>query len=150
MSLSDKAAELGAWGLENGHRALLAITGGRFPKRVLGMQTLELHTIGRTSGQRRSTMLTAPIYEPDRVVVVASKGGHSDNPDWYKNLAANPDVEITVDEVTSTWTATAASADEKSQLWPRITKAYSGYEGYQKRTDRDIPVVVLTPRRITG
>ncbi|NMD54028.1 MULTISPECIES: nitroreductase/quinone reductase family protein [Tsukamurella] len=146
MSLSDKVTELGAWGLENGHRALLAITGGRFPKRVLGMQTLELHTIGRTSGQRRSTMLTAPIYEPDRVVVVASKGGHSDNPDWYKNLAANPDVEVTVDDVTSPWTAKAATPDEKARLWPQITKAYSGYEGYQKRTDRDIPVVVLTPR----
>ncbi|AUN40767.1 nitroreductase/quinone reductase family protein [Tsukamurella tyrosinosolvens] len=146
MSLSDKVTELGAWGLENGHRALLAITGGRFPKRVLGMQTLELHTIGRTSGQRRSTMLTAPIYGPDRVVVVASKGGHSDNPDWFKNLAANPDVEITVDEVTSPWTAKAATADEKARLWPQITKAYSGYEGYQKRTERDIPVVVLTPR----
>ncbi|RDB48869.1 nitroreductase/quinone reductase family protein [Tsukamurella tyrosinosolvens] len=146
MSLSDKVTELGAWGLENGHRALLAITGGRFPKRVLGMQTLELHTIGRTSGQRRSTMLTAPIYGPDRVVVVASKGGHSDNPDWFKNLAANPDVEITVDEVTSQWTAKAATADEKAGLWPQITKAYSGYEGYQKRTERDIPVVVLTPR----
>ena len=45
MSLSDKAAEIGAWALENGHRALLALTGGRFPRRVLGMQTLELHTI---------------------------------------------------------------------------------------------------------
>ncbi|MGC5026072.1 nitroreductase/quinone reductase family protein [Tsukamurella sp. DT100] len=146
MSLSDKVTELGAWGLENGHRALLAITGGRFPKRVLGMQTLELHTIGRKSGQRRSTMLTAPIYGPDRVVVVASKGGHSDNPDWFKNLAANPDVEITVDEVTSPWTAKAADPAEKAHLWPQITKAYSGYEGYQKRTDRDIPVVVLTPR----
>lgn len=146
MSLSDKVTELGAWGLENGHRALLAITGGRFPKRVLGMQTLELHTIGRKSGQRRSTMLTAPIYGPDRVVVVASKGGHSDNPDWFKNLSANPDVEITVDEVTSPWTAKAATADEKARLWPQITKAYSGYEGYQKRTERDIPVVVLTPR----
>ncbi|MET9329232.1 nitroreductase/quinone reductase family protein [Tsukamurella sp. NPDC003166] len=146
MSLSDKVTEMGAWGLENGHRALLAVTGGRFPKRVLGMQTLELHTIGRRSGQRRSTMLTAPIYGPDRVVVVASKGGHSDNPDWFKNLAANPDVEITVDEVTRPWTAKAATAEEKAALWPQIVKAYSGYEGYQKRTDRDIPVVICTPR----
>ncbi|KXO88729.1 nitroreductase [Tsukamurella pulmonis] len=146
MSLSDKAAEIGAWALENGHRALLALTGGRFPRRVLGMQTLELHTIGRKSGQRRSTMLTAPIYGPDRIVVIASKGGHSEHPDWYKNLAANPEVEVTVDEVTGPWTAVAATADEKARLWPQITKVYSGYEGYQKRTDRDIPVVILTPR----
>lgn len=146
MSLSDKAAEIGAWGLENGHRALLAITGGRFPKRVLGMQTLELHTIGRKSGQRRSTMLTAPIFGPDRVVVVASKGGHSEHPDWFKNLVANPQVEVTVDGVTTSWTATAASPEEKARLWPRIVETYRGYDGYQQRTDRDIPVVVLTPR----
>lgn len=146
MSPSDKVTELGAWCLENGHRALLAITGGRFPKRVLGMQALELHTVGRTSGRRRSTMLTAPIYEPGRIVVVASKGGHSDHPDWFKNLAANPEVEVTVDEATSAWTAKAADAEEKARLWPRIVQAYSGYGGYQKRTDRDIPVVVLTPR----
>ncbi len=146
MSLNDKVTELGAWVLENGHRALLAITGGRFPKRVLGMQTLELHTTGRKSGQRRSTMLTAPIFEPDRIVVVASKGGHSDHPDWFKNLAADPAVEVTVDEVTGPWTAKAATAEEKAQLWPRIIKSYSGYDGYQKRTDRDIPVVILTPR----
>lgn len=146
MNISDKVTEFGAWGLENGHRALLALTGGRFPKRMLGMQPLELHTVGRKSGQRRSTMLTAPIYEADRVVVVASKGGHSDHPDWYKNLAANPDVEITVDEATTAWTAKAATTEEKARLWPRITTVYRGYEGYQKRTDRDIPVVILTPR----
>ncbi|BDH57691.1 nitroreductase/quinone reductase family protein [Tsukamurella sp. PLM1] len=146
MTLNDTAAAAGAWTLENGHRALLAITGGRFPRRMLGMQTLELHTIGRRSGQRRSTMLTAPVFEKDRVVVVASKGGHSENPDWFKNLAANPDVEITVDEVTTPWTARAATPEEKKQLWPQIVKTYRGYDGYQKRTDRDIPVVICTPR----
>lgn len=146
MTISDKVTEAGAWGLENGHRLLLALTGGRFPKKVLGMQTLELHTIGRTSGQRRSTLLTAPLYSKDRVVVVASKGGHSTNPDWYKNLAANPDVEITVDDVTTPWTARTATPAEKDELWPRIIEAYSGYDGYQQRTDRDIPVVICTPR----
>ena len=59
MTISDFGASAGAWLLENGHRTLLAVTGGRFPKKLLGMQTLELHTIGRKSGQRRSTMLTA-------------------------------------------------------------------------------------------
>ncbi|GAA2382710.1 hypothetical protein GSI01S_05_01600 [Gordonia sihwensis NBRC 108236] len=146
MKLSDTIASAGAWVLENGHRALLAITGGRFPKRMLGMQTLELHTIGRKSGQRRSTMLTAPIYSADQIVVVASKGGHSDHPDWYKNLAANPDVEVTVDGTTTSWTARRASAEEKSRLWPSIVKINPGYEGYQRKTDRDIPVVILTPR----
>lgn len=92
----DKMVEAGAWALEHGHRTMLKLTGGRWPKRIMGMQPVELHTTGRRSGQRRSTMLTAPICEPDRVIVVASKGGHSDHPDWYKNLVANPEVEITV------------------------------------------------------
>ncbi|GAB3135266.1 nitroreductase/quinone reductase family protein [Tsukamurella serpentis] len=146
MTTSDKVAELGARALEGGHRALLALTGGRFPRRLLGMQTLELHTIGRKSGQRRSTMLTAPIYSAERLVLVASKGGHSTDPDWFRNLAANPDVEITVDEVTTPWTTRVAGDAEKAQLWPQIVKVYKGYEGYQKRTERNIPVVICTPR----
>jgi deazaflavin-dependent oxidoreductase (nitroreductase family) len=88
--------EAGAWLLETGHRALLAVTGGRFPRTVAGMQPVELHTIGRRSGQRRSTLLTAPIDEDGRVVLVASKGGHRDHPQWYRNLVVNPEVELTV------------------------------------------------------
>ena len=146
MNFSDLFAAVGAKVLENGHRALLAVTGGRFPKTLLGMQTLELHTIGRKSGQRRSTMLTAPIYGPDEIVVVASKGGHSVDPDWFKNLVANPEVEVTVDEQTTAWTARRASAQEKARLWPILVKANSGYQGYQDKTARDIPVVILNPR----
>ncbi|MEJ9080823.1 MULTISPECIES: nitroreductase/quinone reductase family protein [Gordonia] len=146
MNLHDMTASVGAWILENGHRTLLTVTGGRFPKKMLGMQTLELHTVGRKSGQRRSTMLTAPVYEPDRIVVVASKGGHSEHPDWFKNLVAQPDVEVTVDDVTTEWTAHHADSAEKAALWPTIVKANPGYDGYQQRTDRDIPVVILRPR----
>jgi deazaflavin-dependent oxidoreductase (nitroreductase family) len=146
MQTPDRLLDVGAWMLENGHRTLLKVTGGRWPKRINGMQTLELHTIGRTSGQRRSTMLTAPICEPDRVVLVASKGGHSDHPDWYKNLRANPEVELTIDDRTTPWTARTAEGEERAALWPAVTRAYRGYDGYQRNTDREIPVVVCTPR----
>ena len=145
MRTPDKVAEIGGWMLENGHRTLLKLSGGRFPRRIMGMQTLELHTIGRTSGLRRSTMLSAPICEPDRIVVVASKGGHQHHPDWYKNLAANPLVEITLDDRTRPMRARTASPEEKAVLWPQITKAYRGYAGYQRNTDRDIPVVICEP-----
>lgn len=147
MRIPDKAIEVGAWMLENGHRALLKISGGRFPRNILGMQPVELHTIGRKSGQRRSTMLSAPICEDQRVVLVASKGGHQDHPDWYKNLVANPDVELTIDGRLRSMRARTASADEKAELWPTIVAAYKGYEGYQRNTDRDIPVVVCEPSR---
>ncbi|HEY1444640.1 MAG TPA: nitroreductase/quinone reductase family protein, partial [Acidimicrobiales bacterium] len=98
--MGDKAIEAGAWMLEHGHRALLTLSGGRFPKTVGGMQPVELTTIGRKTGLRRATLLTSPIYEEDRVVLVASKGGYSDNPIWYKNLVANPAVEIKVGDRT--------------------------------------------------
>jgi deazaflavin-dependent oxidoreductase (nitroreductase family) len=143
--MSDKAIEAGAWMLEHGHRALLKLSGGRFPKKVGGMQPVELHTIGRKTGQRRGTLLTSPIYGEDCVVLVASKGGHSDDPIWYKNLVANPDVEITVGERTRKMRARTATPDEKATLWPELVKAYKGYDSYQRNTTRDIPVVILEP-----
>jgi deazaflavin-dependent oxidoreductase (nitroreductase family) len=145
MPQSDRLIAMGAWTLEHGHRALLKLSGGRYPRTILGMQPVELHTTGRTSGQRRSTMLTAPICEEQRVVLVASKGGYQDHPDWYKNLAANPKVEVTVAEQTRAMTARTATPEEKAELWPRIVATYKGYAGYQRNTDRDIPVVICEP-----
>jgi deazaflavin-dependent oxidoreductase (nitroreductase family) len=146
MPQSDAVASIGAWMLENGHRALLAVTGGRWPRRLAGMQTLELHVIGRTSGQKRSTLLTAPICEDDRVVIVASKGGHSDHPQWYKNLVVNPDVEITINGETRAMRARTASSDERDELWEQITSRFRNYASYQASTDREIPVVVCEGR----
>lgn len=145
MRTPDRVIEIGAWCLENAHRVLHNLSGGRFPRRVLGMTPVELHTTGRKSGQRRTTLLTSPICEQDRVVLVASKGGHSDHPDWYKNLAATPEVELTIEGRTSGYVARTATAEEKAELWPRIVGAYRGYEGYQRNTDREIPVVICTP-----
>lgn len=145
MLQSDVLASIGAWTLENGHRVILAATGGRWPKKLAGMQTLELHVIGRKSGLKRSTLLTAPICEDDRVVLVASKGGHSDDPQWYKNLVVNPDVEITIDGETRAMKARTASSDERDELWSQITNEFKNYAGYQASTDRQIPVVVCEP-----
>ena len=145
MPKSDLLASTGAWVLENGHRTLLTLTGGRWPTRIAGMQTLELHVVGRKSGQRRSTLLTAPICEDDRVVLVASKGGHSDNPQWYENLVVNPEVEITIDGDTRTMVARTATGDERAELWEQITRRFRNYAGYQASTDREIPVVVCEP-----
>lgn len=145
MATSDAVASIGVWLLEHGHRTLLAVTGGRWPRKLAGMQTLELHVIGRTSGKWRSTLLTAPICEERRVVIVASKGGHSDHPQWYKNLVVNPDVEITIDGVTRAMRARTATPDERAELWGHITSRFRNYAGYQAGTDREIPVVVCEP-----
>lgn len=141
-----KLIEIGAWLLENGHRAALTVTGGRWPKRVLGMQPVELHHVGRTSGRPRTTLLTAPICEEGRIILVASKGGHPEHPDWYRNLVANPDVEIVVGDRRRRVRARTATPAEKAELWPRVVEAYAGYSSYQRSTDRDIPVVILEPR----
>ncbi|GAA0620339.1 nitroreductase/quinone reductase family protein [Sporichthya brevicatena] len=143
--LNNVAASVGAWVLETGHRTLLTLTGGRFPHRIGGMETIELHTIGRKSGRRRSTLLTAPIAEPGRVVLIASKGGHDQHPDWYRNLVANPEVEITRAGRTIRMRARTASAEERPELWARAVQAYRGYAGYQKRSARQIPVVICEP-----
>ena len=128
------------------HRSVLRLTGGRVGGNLVGMPVVILETIGRKSGEARRTMLTAPVVDGDTVVLVASYGGDSRHPAWYLNLSANPDVSIEMNGATTAMTARTATADEKAALWPRIVKAYRGYAGYQKRTDRDIPVVLLTPR----
>lgn len=110
------------------------------------MQTVELHAVGRKTGERRSTLLTAPVCEEDKVVLVASKGGSQDHPIWYKNLVANPDVEITIGDRTRPMRARTATGDERAELWERVVEAYKGYAGYQRNTEREIPVVVCEPR----
>lgn len=145
MANKDLIPTAGSWLLENGQRALLSLTGGRWPHSLAGMPTLELHVTGRKSGQRRSTLLSAPIIDGDTIVLVASKGGHSQHPEWYKNLAVNPEVEITIRDETRPYVARTAEGDERVELWQRITKDFKNYATYQRGTDREIPVVVCEP-----
>ena len=128
------------------HSVLQKVTGGRVGRTLFGMKAVQLHTIGRKSGQRRTVWLTSPVNDERRLVLIASKGGDDRHPDWYHNLTANPEVEITDGDVTKPYTARTATAAEKAELWPQVTKVYRGYAGYQKRTDRDIPVVICEPR----
>ena len=106
------------------------------------MTAVELHTIGRKSGLPRSSMLTSPIHDESRVVLVASKGGNERDPLWYGNLRANPDVEVTMNGATRAMRARTASKDEKAELWPEIVATYKNYAQYQERSGRDIPVVI--------
>jgi deazaflavin-dependent oxidoreductase (nitroreductase family) len=127
------------------HRGIFKATKGRLLGHMGGMHALILATIGRKSGQRRETMLTAPIVEDGKVVLVASYGGDDRHPAWFLNLRDHPDVEVTIAGRTGPMRARIADADEKAELWPRITGTYKGYAGYQRKTERDIPVVILEP-----
>jgi deazaflavin-dependent oxidoreductase (nitroreductase family) len=127
------------------HKLLFDTTKGRIGGTVMGMPTIKLTTTGRKSGKPRDTMLTAPIRDDDKVVIVASYGGAEHHPVWYLNLRDNPEVTVTMSGRRRPMIARTASADEKAELWPKITDRYNGYAGYQRKTDRDIPVVILEP-----
>jgi deazaflavin-dependent oxidoreductase (nitroreductase family) len=142
----DKLVDVGFKIMNGTHRGILAVTGGRFPRKLLGMASVELTTIGRKSGLPRHTMLTSPVNDDSRVVLVASKGGDDRDPQWYLNLSANPDVEVGIDGITRKMRARTASPEEKAALWPDIVAAYKGYAGYQKRSEREIPVIICEPR----
>ncbi len=145
MNVQHTATDIGMKTMNALHRAVRAVSGGRIGDTVSSMPVVELHTTGRKSGKPRATMLTAPIIDDGTYVIVASKGGDDRDPDWYRNLVADPNVALTVDGTKADFTARVADDAEKAELWPRIVEAYDGYGKYQERTDRDIPVVVCEP-----
>jgi deazaflavin-dependent oxidoreductase (nitroreductase family) len=128
------------------HRCVLTITGGRLGWRAGGMPVVQLTTVGRQSGQRRTVMLTSPVQEGDTLVVVASRGGDDHNPAWFLNLRDHPDVEVAfAGAPTKPMRARVATPTERAELWPRVTASSSGYAAYQTKTDREIPLVLLEP-----
>jgi len=128
------------------HQAIFDASGGAVLGRTAGMPVVKLTTTGRKSGRARTTMLTSPVQQGDDLVLVASWGGDDRHPQWFQNLVANPDVEVTSGGATRKMRARVATNDEKAALWPKVVAAYSGYAGYQKRTERDIPLVILSAR----
>lgn len=125
------------------HRSLFEISGGRVGGSVAGMPVVELTTTGRKSGQKRTTMLTSPLRDDAKVVLVASYGGDDRHPSWFLNLRDNPEVEILMDGRRRPMHARVASAKEKAALWPKVIARYKGYAQYQTKTHRDIPLVIL-------
>ena len=109
-----------------------------------GVPTLLLTTTGRKSGTKRRTAL---IYGRDNAdyVVVASQGGAPTHPAWFLNLQADPAVEIQVFDTVVPATAREAEGAERERLWALMRQIWPSYDTYQTKTDRRIPVVVLTP-----
>jgi deazaflavin-dependent oxidoreductase (nitroreductase family) len=127
------------------HRGLVRLSFGKLGWQVK-MPVLELTTTGRRSGRPRRVMLTSPAREGDALVIVASRGGDDRHPDWYLNLVAQPEVEVVYrGEPKRTMRARTATPEERARLWPTIAATYDGYAGYQAKTDREIPVVLLEP-----
>ena len=146
MTSGRRLADVRFRALSRFHHAVLVVTGWRVAARVAGMQIVELHVVGRRSGRPRMVVLSAPIAEPARIVLVASRGGDDRHPEWYRNLVVHPEVDLTVGGRTRAMIARTAVGDERAELWRRVVGAYRGYEAYQRRTNRQIPVVVCEPR----
>ena len=127
------------------HRTMMAVTGGRVGWTLSKMPVIELTTTGRKSGEPRSTMLTTPWTDGDRMAIVASAGGNDQPPAWYLNLEADPDVTVRTEDGSRKMTARITSGDERAGLWETISTKHTNYADYQKKTDREIPVVVLEP-----
>jgi deazaflavin-dependent oxidoreductase (nitroreductase family) len=107
---------------------------------------VELVTTGRRSGQPHSTMLLVPIRDGPDLVVVASKGGDQRDPDWFKNLVANPLVRVTMRGRSLEMLARVATPEEHALWWPGVVARYRHYEDYQRRAGRTIPLVICSPR----
>jgi deazaflavin-dependent oxidoreductase (nitroreductase family) len=139
------AKDIGARIVTGFHEAVFRLSNGRIGNRGFGMPVLILTTTGRKTGKQRTTMLTSPVQDGDQLVLVASYGGDDRHPTWFLNLRDNPQVEITMDGRARRMSARVATQEEKEKLWPRVVAAYRGYGQYQKRTERDIPLVICEP-----
>jgi deazaflavin-dependent oxidoreductase (nitroreductase family) len=128
------------------HRVILKVSFGHLGWSASNMPVLELTTTGRKSGRKRSVMLTSPLQEGSTYVVVASRGGDDTHPAWFLNLRDDPAVEVAVQGgPKQPMTARVATAEERAALWPRVTADHENYAGYQTKTDREIPLVLLEP-----
>lgn len=131
------------WVAEHARRYLAS--GGTEGHESNGVYTLVLATTGRRTGEPRRTCL---IYgtSGDDFVVVASKGGADQDPAWFKNLQADPSVGVQVGTRRFTARARVASSAEREPLWARMARIFPLYDEYAQKTDRIIPIVLLTPQ----
>jgi deazaflavin-dependent oxidoreductase (nitroreductase family) len=129
------------------HTFIYRATRGRIGHRFRGAPPmLLLDHRGARSEIKRTTPLVY-LRDGDKVVLIASKGGYPRNPAWFHNLRAHADTTVQIGAQRLAVHARVADPQERARLWPKAVELYSGYEGYQRRTDREIPLVILEPRR---
>jgi deazaflavin-dependent oxidoreductase (nitroreductase family) len=127
------------------HRVLYRMSGGRIGGRLWDLRVVLLTTTGRRTGKKRTVPLCSLRHGED-LVVIGSYGGLDQAPAWWLNLQANPHAELAVGRERRTVTARNAASDERTLLWTEVTARAPGYLEYERRTTREIPVVILQPR----
>jgi deazaflavin-dependent oxidoreductase (nitroreductase family) len=109
-----------------------------------GVPVCLVTTTGRKSGRPRTVPLLY-IRDTENVVLVASQGGLPEDPQWYRNVLADPDISVQFGATISRMRARTANPEERATLWPRLTAVYADFDSYQAWTDREIPVVICEP-----
>ena len=124
------------------HNRVYRLSGGRIGGTFRGSPVCLVDHVGRKSGKRHTSPL---IYarDGDDIVVVASKGGSHKDPIWWLNLKEHPETTVQVGSEKRVVRARRATSEEKQRLWPVVVDVYAPYEEYQRKTKRDIPVIVL-------
>jgi len=116
------------------------VVGGRFEGRTL----LLLHTLGARSGKERINPV-AYTRDGENYVIIASKGGAPDNPDWYYNILAHQRLTVEVGTETFDVEAEVAKEPERTRLYNKMVEVFPGFDNYRRKTERVIPVIELTP-----
>jgi F420H(2)-dependent quinone reductase len=144
-SLTSRAGTLMGRALNKTHSSVYRRSDGRVWGAMFGGPVLLLNTTGRKSGQRRTNPLLY-IRDGEDFVLIASNGGAPKHPAWYLNLMATPDATVEVGDREFRVRAGKVDGEEKARLWQKMVEMYPAYDSYQKKTDREIPLLVLHPR----
>jgi len=130
--------------LTDSHVRVYRLTNGKVGGRFGHTEFVLLTTTGRKSGTTRATPLNVTV-DGDRLILVASNGGAPTHPDWYLNLRDQPRIGVQRGASRLDMIARTASPEERAALWDKVVASWKGYEGYQAKTTREIPLVVCEP-----
>jgi deazaflavin-dependent oxidoreductase (nitroreductase family) len=131
------------------HAGVYRATGGKLFGRMGKSPILLLNTVGRKTGRKRTTPLLY-VMDGEDFVIIASKGGAATHPAWYLNLRANPDATVEIGDREVQVEAGVADPEEKARLWEKMVEMYPTYDDYQRKTEREIPLLVLRPVKRGG
>ncbi|HET6660114.1 MAG TPA: nitroreductase family deazaflavin-dependent oxidoreductase [Rubrobacter sp.] len=126
------------------HAGVYRATGGKLFGRMGKSPILLLNTVGRKTGRKRTSPLLY-VMDGEDFVIIASKGGAAAHPAWYLNLRANPEATVEIGDREVQVEAEVADPEEKTRLWQKMVEMYPAYDDYQRKTGREIPLLILHP-----
>jgi deazaflavin-dependent oxidoreductase (nitroreductase family) len=126
------------------HAGVYRATGGKLFGRMGKSPILLLNTVGRKTGRKRTSPLLY-VMDGEDFVIIASKGGAAAHPAWYLNLRANPEATVEIGDREVQVEAEVADPEEKARLWQKMVEMYPAYDDYQRKTEREIPLLILRP-----